>query len=166
MGDITLRDVLIDELADSLGADRQLLDAWPALEAAVTAPLLKKFCAEGTDYTRERIRRLEAVFALLGVPATANSSEAMAGLIENALDLAEEGEAGAVRDAAILAAIQKLSHYGHASYLSIAGIAETLREGEIAKLMRKSFDEKDEAIEEMVAMADDEINPRALKAGG
>lgn len=129
------------------------------------APSLQKFCAEGTDYTRERIARLEKVFAILRFPVEAGSAHAMAALIHKAVAIAQGDEAGSVRDADLLAAIQKLSHYGHASYLSILGFAETLKEKEIAKLMGQSFDEKDDAIEEMCTMADEEINPRALEAG-
>ena len=69
-----------------------------------------------------------------------------------------------MRDAAILAAIQKLSHYGHASYGSIVGFAESLGEDAVSKLLEASLDEKGEAIEEMTDMAADEIDLRAARA--
>jgi ferritin-like metal-binding protein YciE len=159
-----LRDVLIAELSDALGADRQLLDAWPVLGDAASAQTLKRFCAEGVDYTQDRIRRLATAFSILKVDAVAKPSTAIGCLIKDALDIAGVGNAGPVRDAAILAAIQKLSHYGHASYGSIVGFAETLQEDGVAKLLDESLDEKGDAIEEMTDMAADEINPRAARA--
>lgn len=159
-----LRDVLIAELSDALGADRQLLDVWPVLADAASAQTLKRFCTEGVDYTRERLRRLEIAFSLLKAHSVAAPSDAIGCLIKAALDVAGAGNAGPVRDAALLAAVQKLSHYGHASYASIVGFAETLEEDAVAKLLDASLDEKGEAIEEMIDMAADEINPRAARA--
>ena len=141
-----------------------LLDVWPALEQAASARTLKRFCAEGVDYTEDRIRRLETAFAILKAKAAAKSLDAIGCLIKDALDVAGAGDAGPVRDAAILAAIQKLSHYGHASYGSIVGFAETLGEDAVAKLLEASLDEKGEAIEEMTDMAADEIDVRATRA--
>jgi ferritin-like metal-binding protein YciE len=103
-------------------------------------------------------------FTVLKVDAVAKPSAAIGCLIKDALDIAGSGDAGPVRDAAILAAIQKLSHYGHASYGSIVGFAETLQEDGVAKLLDESLDEKGDAIEEMTDMAADEINPRAARA--
>jgi len=164
MPPIHLRDVFIAELSAALGADRQLLDAWPVLEDAASARTLKGFCAEGVDYTQERIRRLETAFAFLKVDMAAKPSDAVACLIKDATEVATAGVAGPVRDAAILASIQKLTHYGHASYTSIVGFAETLEEDDVAILLDASLDEKGEAIEEMTDMAADEINPRAARA--
>lgn len=159
-----LRDLLIAELSDALGADRKLLDAWPILEQAAWARSLKRLCAEGVDYTEERLHRLETAFAILKADAVAKPLDAIGFLIKNALDVAGAGDAGPVRDAAILAAIQKLSHYGHASYGSIVGFAESLGEDAVAKLLEASLDEKGEAIEEMTDMAADEIDLRAARA--
>ena len=155
---------MIAELSAALGADRQLLDAWPVLGDAASAQTLKRFCAEGVDYTQERIRRLAMACTVLKVDAVARPSDAIGCLIKDALDVAGAGDAGPVRDAAILAAIQKLSHYGHASYSSIVGFADTLQEDAVAKLLSESLDEKGDAIEEMTDMAADEINPRAARA--
>lgn len=159
-----LRDLLIAELSDALGADRQLLEAWPVLGEAASAQTLRRLCAEGVDYTHERISRLATAFTILTIDAVATRSDAIGCLIRDALDVARAGSAGPVRDAALLAAIQKLSHYGHASYGSIVGFAEILEEDAVAKLLGESLDEKAEAIEEMTDMAASEIDPRAARA--
>ena len=86
-------------------------------------------------------------------------------LLEAALTGADKGAPGPLRDAVLLAAIQKLSHYGHAGYGSLVGYAETLGERDIAQMLRRSLDEKSEAIEEMTDMAEGEINPHAARDG-
>jgi len=159
----TLRDVLVEWLMDAYDADRQLLVAWPRLGAAAQSESIKRLCEEGVDYTRERLKRLEQAFAEVGVPARARPCRAMSTLIAEAYEVASHGPPGAVRDAALLAAIQTLSHYGHASYGSIRGFADALGEDAIVALMAKSFKEKDEAIHEMTAMAESEIDPAAAQ---
>ena len=47
-----LRDILIAEMADALGADRLMLRTWPALARGVRTQSLKRLCEEGVDYTR------------------------------------------------------------------------------------------------------------------
>jgi ferritin-like metal-binding protein YciE len=159
----TLRDVLVERLMDAYDADRQLLLAWPRLGSAAEADSLRRLCDEGVDYTRERLRRLERAFAELGTPARAKPCVPMAALLEAATEVACHGPPGPVRDAALLAAIQTLSHYGHASYGSIRGFAEALAETGVVKLMAKSYKEKAEAIEEMAGMAESEIDPAAAQ---
>jgi hypothetical protein len=44
-----------------------------------------KLCREGVSYTTERVRRLERVFSLLGLPARGRRSDGMHGLIRSAL---------------------------------------------------------------------------------
>lgn len=159
----TLRDVLVDALMDAYDADRQLLAAWPRLGSAAQSESIQRLCDEGIDYTRERLRRLESAFAELGVPARSKICAPMAALIAAAYDVATYSAAGPARDAALLGAIQTLSHYGHASYGSIRGWAEALGEGAVLKLMARSFQEKDEAIEEMADLAEQEIDPAAAR---
>lgn len=160
-----LRDILIAELADALGSDRLLLTTWPALARAVRTQSHKRLCEEGVDYTQERIERLEKAFAILKVEPSEKRSDGMTCLLEAALTGADRGAAGPLRDAVLLAAIQKLSHYGDAGYGSLVGYAETLGEREIALMLRRSLDEKSAAIEEMTDMAEGEINPHAARDG-
>src|SRR3546814_7300987 len=66
-------------------------------------------------------------------------------------------------DAALLAAIQRISHYGIASYGTAAAYADAVGERKAAKILALSLKEKKEADEEMTEMAESEINPAALK---
>jgi ferritin-like metal-binding protein YciE len=159
----TLRDILIDELMEAYDADRQLLEAWPRLGAAAGAESLRRLCREGVDYTRTRVGRLSQAFRALDVPARAKACDAMTALIESAFDVAEDGPTGAVKDSALLAQISKISHYGLADYASAQGLAEACGESEVAKLMAESHHEKEEAIHEEAKMAEDEINPAAIR---
>jgi len=160
----TLRDLLVEELRDLYHADRQLLKAFPRLAKGAAGEEVQKLCEEGVDYTEERIRRLEQAFEMLGMPARGKTCHAMAGLIEEAMEILDEDFSDAVRDAALLANIQRISHYGIAGYGTICAFAKAIGEEDMAQLLAKSLDEKKEADEEMTGLAKSEINPRALHA--
>lgn len=159
----TLRDILIDELMEAFDADRQLLEAWPRLGAAAEAEGLRRLCSEGVDYTRTRVDRLTKAFRALDVPARAKACDAMTALIESAFEVIDDGPTGAVKDAALLSQISKISHYGLADYAGLQGFAEACGESEVATLMAESHHEKEEAVREEDKMAEDEVNPAAMK---
>lgn len=160
----TLRDLLVEELRDLYHADKQLLKAFPRLAKGATAEEMSKLCEEGVDYTEERIRRLEQAFEMLGMPARGKACHAMAGLIEEAMETLDDDFTDAVRDAALLANVQRMSHYGIAGYGTICAYAKAVGEDDLAELLAKSLDEKKNADKEMTELAKSEINARALRA--
>lgn len=160
----SLRDLFVSDLQYLYYADRQLQKTFPRLGRAATAKSLKKLCQEGVDYTAERLERLETVFGQLDVNPRAKTSHGMKGLLEEAEQVAGKNLAGGVRDAALLAAIQRISHYGIASYGTAAAYADAVGEKRAAKILAKSLKEKKEADEEMTHMAEAEINPNAMKS--
>jgi ferritin-like metal-binding protein YciE len=159
----TLRDLLVDELRDLYHADKQLVKAFPRLAKAARDEKVRKLCEEGVEYTEERIRRLDKAFASLGTPARGKTCHAMAGLIQEARDTLDGDFSDAVRDAALLANIQRISHYGIASYGTVCSYAKAIGANDVAGSLARSLREKKEADEEMTELAESEINRRALQ---
>lgn len=162
MADGRLKRVLVSGMQDMLGADRQLLKAFPRLARAAGDRDVKKLCREGVDYTEERIARLERGLRLLGDRPRARRSAAMAGLIDTALDVAGD-DASDARDAAILASVQAISHYGRSGYWTLCAYAEAAGERKAKTILMKSLKEKEEAIGEEMRMAESDIIPRLAR---
>jgi len=159
-----LHDLFVSDLQYLYYADRQLQRAFPRLGKAAKSQSLQRLCREGVDYTAERLERLETIFEQLDISPRAKTSHGMKGLVEEAMEVAGKGRlTGGVRDAALLAAIQRISHYGIASYGTAAAYADAVGEKRAAKILAKSLKEKKEADEEMTQMAETEINPGALE---
>jgi ferritin-like metal-binding protein YciE len=160
-----LRDLFVSDLQYLYYADRQLQKVFPRLGKAAKAKSLQRLCREGVEYTAERLDRLETIFNHLKVSPRAKTSHGMKGLLEEATEVAGKAKlAGGVRDAALLSAIQRISHYGIASYGTAAAYADAVGEKRAAKILAKSLKEKKEADEEMTGMAEAEINPNAMKS--
>ena len=78
----------------------------------------------------------------------------MPGLIADALKAGNSfGGDGQARDAAILTAIERISHYGLASYVSIDRFLRASREPKARRILAASIKEKRDAIAEMAGMA-------------
>jgi ferritin-like metal-binding protein YciE len=152
--------LLIYALSKALHADRQLVEAFPKLARAARDSHLRKLCREGVDYTEERIERVTRVFDLLGTEPRVRASPAMKGLIQNALNAANDGFENTARDAAILDAILKISHFGRSGYWTVCAYAEALGDKKIKTILMQSLKEKEEAITEMMEMAESDIIPR------
>ena len=73
----------------------------------------------------------------------------------------EETEPGAVRDAAIIAAAQKVEHYEIASYGTMATYAKLLGEKEVLKLLLETLEEEKTCDKDLTKLAKSEINIKA-----
>jgi ferritin-like metal-binding protein YciE len=140
-----LRDFFIDSLQDIYWAENALVDALPKMAANATSPALSSTIKEHLAVTENQVVRLEKVFELLGEKAQGKKCEAMAGLLKEGDSILEETMPGAVRDAGIIAASQKIEHYEIATYGTLCAFAKTLGENDAAKLLTQTLAEEKEA---------------------
>ncbi len=119
-----MQDLLVDQLADLLSAEGQLVKALPKMERAANSTRLKQAFADHLEETREQNERLKEVFVLIGADAKAKPCKGMEGLIAEGEEVIEEGEQkdAVAADLALIAAAQKVEHYEISAY----GTARTL----------------------------------------
>ncbi|MDR7211640.1 ferritin-like domain-containing protein [Flavobacterium piscis] len=140
-----LKDLFIDNLKDIYWAENALVGALPKMAANATAPGLACAILEHLAITQNQVARLEKVFDLLGEKAAGKKCEAMAGLLKEGDGILEETTPGAVRDAGIIAASQKIEHYEIATYGTLCAFAKALGENDAAKLLTQTLAEEKEA---------------------
>jgi ferritin-like metal-binding protein YciE len=68
-----------------------------------------------------------------------------------------------VRDAALIAAAQRVEHYEMAGYGSARTFAEQLDLSDVAELLQSTLDEEGDADEKLTELAVNEINIAAIK---
>ena len=88
---------------------------------------------------------------------------AMEGLIEEANEVIESTEKNEVRDAALIAAAQKVEHYEIASYGTLATLAEQLGYPAAVKLLAQTLEEEKETDLKLTDLAVGNINKSAEK---
>jgi ferritin-like metal-binding protein YciE len=140
-----LREFFIDSLKDIYWAENALVSALPKMIANATSANLAGTIKDHLAITENQVVRLEKVFELLGEKAEGKKCEAMAGLLKEGVSILEETAPGAVRDAGIIAASQKIEHYEIATYGTLCAFAKTLGENDAAKLLTQTLAEEKEA---------------------
>jgi ferritin-like metal-binding protein YciE len=145
MGLQSLDDVLQDQVRDLLSAEKQLVAALPKVAEAAHSPELKKAINEHLEETRGHVQRLEKVTSLLGMQGSATTCKAMQGLVaEGEETLAKTGDPVA-KDAAIIAAAQRIEHYEIAAYGTARTLAGELDQRDAEKLFGETLDEESAA---------------------
>jgi ferritin-like metal-binding protein YciE len=153
-----LRELFIDELRDVLSAEKQLVKALPKMAKAASSAKLKKGIEKHLKQTEVQVERLVKVFELLGESARAKTCKAMEGLVEEGSEIIEEDGEPAVKDAAIIAASQKVEHYEIATYGTLVTWAKLLGESKAEKLLGQTLAEEKATDEALSELAETEIN--------
>jgi ferritin-like metal-binding protein YciE len=156
-----LRDLLIDGLKDIYWAEKALTKAIPVLIKNASSTELVEALQKHLAETKNQVTKVEEIFAALDEKATAKKCDAMEGLIKEGEGILEETEEGAVRDAGIIAAAQKVEHYEIASYGTLATFAKTLGEDDAASLLDEILEEEIHADEVLSEIAEASINALA-----
>jgi ferritin-like metal-binding protein YciE len=155
-----LRDLYIAELKDLYNAENQLVKALPKMAKAASSPKLRQGFEEHLDQTKGHVQRLEEIFKLLKESPKGKKCKAMEGLIEEGSEITEEDFKGAVLDAGLIGAAQRVEHYEMAAYGTAAAFAKVLRESKHASLLEQTLAEEKAADEKLTKLSG-EINGHA-----
>lgn len=157
-----LRELLVAELKDIYWAENALLKAIPKMIKNATASELSDALSNHLEETKQHVVRLEDVFNELNEKPVAKKCEAMSGLIKEAEEIMKESEKGAVRDAGIILAGQKVEHYEIATYGTLLAFAKLLEEPEVENLLKETLEEEKGADEKLSEIAEYSINIKAM----
>lgn len=160
-----LNDLLVDQLKDLYNAEGQLTKALPKMAKKATNPELKKAFETHLAETQQQISRLEQVFEALGEKPKGKTCHAMKGLIEEAQEVLSEDAEDAVRDAALIAAAQRVEHYEIAGYGTVRTYAESLGHKEAARLLQQTLDEEGKTDKLLTQIAETCVNQIAEMGG-
>ncbi len=138
----SLQDVFTHELQDLYDAENQLLQALPKMAQAASNQELREAFEHHLDETRDHVQRLEEIFGQLGISGSGETCEAMRGLIkEGEKTIAIDGDPTA-KDAALIAAAQRVEHYEIAAYGTARTLAGELDHNEAQDLLDQTLDEE------------------------
>jgi len=157
----TLEDLLAHELKDLYSAEKQILKALPKMMKAATSEDLKEALENHLTETEEQVSRLDEIFKKLDLPTRVPKCAAMEGLIEEGKEILEEEMEDIVRDAAIIAACQRVEHYEMAGYGCARTFAQQCGHQEIADLLQETLDEEKAADEKLTQIAMEHVNEEA-----
>ncbi|ERM82938.1 hypothetical protein P872_04820 [Rhodonellum psychrophilum GCM71 = DSM 17998] len=156
-----LMELFEDELKDIYWAEKALTKAIPKMIKKATSEKLVKALTTHLEETKEHVTRVEKVFETFGKKASAVKCDAMEGLIDEAEGIMEECEKGAMCDAGIISAAQKIEHYEIASYGTLRQFAETLKLTEAVTLLEDTLEEEKASDSLLTEVAVSAVNKQA-----
>ncbi len=156
----TLQQLFVEQLKDLYSAETQLIDALPKMAEAAHAPALKQGFKTHLAETKEHAKRLERILKGLKEKPTGKTCKAMEGLVKEGSETISENASPAVKDAALIAAAQRVEHYEIAGYGCVRTYATLLRRPADAKLLETTLKEE-AATDKKLTVASQKLNVKA-----
>ena len=157
----SLDDLFWAEIADLYDAEQRLTKALPKMAASAHSPELRKAFEQHLSETEGQVRRLEQIFSSLDHKRDGATCEAMKGLIQEGDQMATAKGNPDVRDAALIAAAQRVEHYEISGYGSARVFAHRLGYNDAARLLQQTLDEEKHTDQKLNMLAEQSINVRA-----
>ncbi|MGO0791437.1 YciE/YciF ferroxidase family protein [Herbaspirillum seropedicae] len=156
----TLKDLFIHSLSDVYSAEKQLTRALPRLARAATLPELRQAFEQHLEETQGQIERIDRLVEGSELRLKRIKCVAMEGLVEEGREEIDAIEKGAVLDAALIGAAQKVEHYEIAAYGTLCALARQLGLDDAARLLDETLQEEKATDEKLSALALQKVNEK------
>lgn len=160
MADQNLQALFEHTLKDVYFAENAILKELPKMAQAASSKALKEAFERHRTETEGQVQRLEKIFSMLGKKPEGVKCHAIEGLAEEAHEITDEFEGGAL-DAGLIGAAQAVEHYEIARYGTLRAWAEQLGMEDAARLLSETLDEEESTDQLLSELAEDVINPKA-----
>ncbi|EPY9098442.1 ferritin-like domain-containing protein [Shigella dysenteriae] len=158
----SVEDIFIHLLSDTYSAEKQLTKALSKLSRSAYSDKLTAAFQSHLDETHGQIERIDQVVdSEDGLKLKRIKCAAMEGLIEEANEVIESTDKNEVRDAALIAAAQKVEHYEIASYGTLVTLAKQLGYKKAAKLLKETLEEEKATDVKLTDLAFNNVNKKA-----
>jgi len=159
-----VNDLFIEQIEDLYDAENRLVNALPKMAEAADSTALADAFREHLSETNGHVKRLEQVFKIVGKQPERETCEAMKGLIKEGEEMIEAQGDPSVKDAALIAAAQRIEHYEIAGYGTARNLARRVGLSDAASLLQETLNEEGDADKKLTQIAEQLINPRAAHA--
>ncbi len=159
----SLSELFVHQLKDLYDAEHRLTDALPKMADAAKSPDLKQAFRAHLKETENHIQRLESVFQKVGKKPERVTCDAMKGLLSEGSGAINAKGDDDVRDAALIAAAQRVEHYEMAGYGTLRTFAKRLGHADVAQTLQTTLDEEGAADKKLTQIAEQVVNAKAAK---
>jgi ferritin-like metal-binding protein YciE len=160
----SLEDLFVVQIQDLYDAERRLIKALPKMAAAAGNRQLKTAFENHLRETEQHVARLERVFETMGLTPQRETCEAMKGLIAEGEEAVGASGDADVKDAALIAAAQRVEHYEIAGYGTVRSLAQQLGHDQVAKTLQQTLDEEGACDKKLTKIAESSVNVGAARS--
>jgi ferritin-like metal-binding protein YciE len=156
-----LSDLFNDTLKDVYFAENKILKTLPKMAKAAQSRDLKAAFVKHERETRGQIKRLRAVFKILGKNPQAKTCQAIMGITKEGAEIISDFKGMPALDAGLVAAAQAVEHYEMSRYGTLRTWAEELGMPDAAALLEATLKEEKATDSALSALAKSVINVEA-----
>lgn len=171
MSNKDLFELFVDELADVLSAEHQIIGFLPKLIKLASFQELKETLTKQLSEVEIHRARVEQIFSIINVQVREKTCKGIGGIIKEGQELVESKVKSAVLDAAIISAAQKVEHYKIATYGTLRSFAQYLKlNSEVSELIQQILNETVNRDKKLTKVAEGSlfstgVNKEAAEAG-
>lgn len=158
-----LEALYVKQLRLMLSAEELILRGLPRMAETTTDNELKQAFRSHLEETEKQAARLRKILDLLPGEHDPVKCKVVSALIDEADDMREDSAHESVRDAAMIAAAQRIEHYEIAAYGALRHFARVLNREQDVTLLSQTIDEEGNADHRLTHIAE-RVNPTARKA--
>ena len=159
----SLRELYRNQLRMLLSAEQQITEALPTMIEKATDVQLKQAFQSHLQETNVHVTRVQQILREEIRDAEPVKCKVLAALVSEAEDMIKDAADNSVRDAALIAAAQRVEHYEIAAYGAVRRWAQILGEAEQAALLNQTIQEEGHA-DQLLTSISDRVNVEADKA--
>jgi ferritin-like metal-binding protein YciE len=160
----SLKELYLEELKDAYDAEMQIVKALPKLVRAASSPDLRNALEEHLEQTKGHVQRLEEIFNDLGEQPKAKKCDGLRGILQEGEKVVKQERNSAVRDAGIIAGVQRVEHYEMAVYGSLKTWAWQLGNRRGAELFEETLGEEKMADNKLTDIATGAVNAEVAQS--
>jgi ferritin-like metal-binding protein YciE len=154
-----MQDLLVEELKDLYDVETRISDSLPEMKSAATNPQLKEAFEQHRAQTDRQRQRVEQCFRQLDLQPERGTCDGIKGILLEGEVLTKADGDPRVKDAALIAAAQRVEHYEMASYGAARSFAQHLHRDDIAQLLQETLNEEGNTDHELTELATGSVNP-------
>jgi ferritin-like metal-binding protein YciE len=157
----SFQDLFVNQLEDLYDAEQRLTQALPKMADAANSTQLKQAFREHLTETQRHVSRLETIFRQIGTDPKRETCQAMKGLISEGEEIVDATGDSSIKDAALIAAAQRVEHYEISGYGTARSFALRLGRHEAADLLQQTLEEEKAADQKLNQIAESSVNRQA-----
>jgi ferritin-like metal-binding protein YciE len=157
----SFKDLFVNQIEDLYDAENRLTKALPKMADAASSSQLKQAIQQHLTETQGHVSRLETIFRELNIEPKRETCEAMKGLIAEGEEMVKAKGDADVKDAALIAAAQRVEHYEISGYGTARAFAKRLGMTQAANLLQQTLGEEEAADRKLNQIAESSVNVQA-----
>jgi ferritin-like metal-binding protein YciE len=156
-------DLFCNELCAIYSAEKQLSSVLPDLSKSAHEKAVRQHLQTRQRQGEDLLKHIDGLLTQMNVARDGVRNETVEGMIEDLRTLVQSIDTDAVKDAALIGAVQKIEHYCIAAWGTAAALGRSLNKQPAVQAFETALSEGKQFDKDMTELALKQVNPAACR---